>query len=72
MSHTFWLPSKKASTDIENFRYILSPENNAQTLKIIKQFRQPWRLEQDFWSGLVVCVTGNNTIVGEIAFRDED
>lgn len=55
-----------------NCQYIRPPETDEKTQEIVNQLSQPWQLEQGRWNGLVVCLTGNDTVVGEVAFNIED
>ncbi len=63
---------KEYRQDIDNARYIRPPEDDEQTLKIVEQLSKPWKFVQGYWNGLVICLTGDDTVIGEVAFRIED
>jgi len=63
---------KSYRQDPENCRYIRSSEDDEHTYKIVEQLAKPWKLEHDFWNGLVICMVGSDDVVGEIVFKIED
>lgn len=58
--------------DPENCRYIRPPENDAETLNIVEGLCKPWQLVEGQWNGYVICLRGEDTVIGEIVFRVED
>lgn len=58
--------------NIENCRYIRPPESDEETLKLVKQLCLPWKFTQGLWNGLVICLQGDDKVVGEIVFNVED
>ena len=58
--------------DIENCRYIRPAENDETIYKIVEQLSKPWKLTQGVWNGLAICLTGDDTVVGEIVFKVDD
>lgn len=63
---------KQYRQNIENCRFIRPPENDEETLKLVKQFSQPWVFEEGRWNGLVICLHGDDNVIGEIVFNVED
>jgi RimJ/RimL family protein N-acetyltransferase len=62
---------KNYRQNVENCRYIRPPESDAQTLKLVEQLCLPWKFEQGRWNGIVICLAGNDNVVGEIVFNIE-
>jgi RimJ/RimL family protein N-acetyltransferase len=58
--------------DPENSKYIRPPENDDETLRIVDGLCKPWQFTEGQWNGFVICLTGNDTVIGEIVFRVED
>ncbi|RHW74730.1 GNAT family N-acetyltransferase [Colwellia sp. RSH04] len=58
--------------DPENCRFIRLPESDADTLAMVEKMSQPWQLTQGYWNGLVICLSDNDTVIGEVAFNIED
>ena len=63
---------KSYRQNIENCRYIQPPENDAKTMKIVEQLSKPWKFETGLWNGFVICLAGEDTVIGEIVFNIED
>jgi len=63
---------KSYRQNIENCRYIRPPEDDEQTQKIVEQLSLPWKFEQGKWNGLVICLIGDEKVIGEIVFNIED
>ena len=63
---------KEYRQNIENSRYIRPPDSDEETYRIVTELSKPWKLSQGVWNGLVICLTGDDTVVGEIVFRVED
>jgi len=63
---------KSYRQDPENCRYICIPEDDIATMKIVKLLSQSWQLKLGQWNGLVICLHGSDTPVGEIVFNIED
>lgn len=57
--------------DVENCRYIRPPESDQAVQNIVTQLSKPWKIEENYWNGLVVCLR-NGTVIGEVVFRVED
>jgi len=62
---------KNYRQDTENCRYIRPPEDDDTTMTFVEQMANPWRLTEGVWNGLVICLTGDDTVVGEVAFNIE-
>ena len=58
--------------DEENCRYIRPPEDDETTQMFVDKMANPWKLEEGNWNGTVLCLQGDDTVVGEIAFNIED
>jgi len=63
---------KSYRQDPENCRYIRIPEDDPATMKIVELLSQPWQLKLGQWNGLVICLNGHDTPVGEVVFNIED
>jgi len=56
----------------ENSKYIRLTENDDETRRIVDGLCKPWRFTQGQWNGFVICLTGDDTVIGEIVFKVED
>ncbi len=68
---TDFLAMKRYRQDAENCRYIRLPETDEQVMEIVLQVIKPWQLSEGRWNGWVMCLTGDDTVVGEIVFNME-
>lgn len=58
--------------DPQNCRYIRPPESDEDVKNMISLLSKPWLLEEGRWNGLVICLKGCDTAIGEIVFRVDD
>jgi len=58
--------------DPEYSKYDRPPENDDKTLKIVDELCKLWRFIEGQWNGFVICLAGDDTVIGEIVFRVED
>ncbi|NQY36611.1 MAG: GNAT family N-acetyltransferase [Alteromonadaceae bacterium] len=63
---------KSYRQNVENCRYIRPAENDKKTMEIVENLTKPWKFEQGMWNGLVICLTGEDTVIGEIVFNIEN
>jgi hypothetical protein len=52
----------------ENSNYIRPPEHDDETLIIVDGICKPWRFTEGQCNGYVICLAGDDTVIGEIVF----
>jgi len=63
---------KEYRQNIDNCRYIRPPDTDEEVYRIVGELSKSWKLTQGVWNGLVICLSDDDTAVGEIVFRVED